>query len=158
MARMVVGLVSDTHGLLRPEAIAALRGTTLIVHAGDVGGPDVLEQLARLAPVVAVRGNNDTGTWARRLPTRATHVVGTCTLLVVHDRKALREPPVGVDVVVSGHSHRPSVIRSGGVLYVNPGSAGPRRFSLPVTVARLHPTTPPQAEILPLEVAAARAR
>jgi len=159
MPPTIVGLVSDTHGLLRPETLAALRGARLIVHAGDIGAPEVLDALARLAPVVAVRGNNDTGPWARRLPARATRTIGRCTILVVHDRKELRgDPPAGVDVVVSGHCHRPAVARAGAVLFVNPGSAGPRRFSLPVTVARLYPDVTPEAEIIALRVPPGRRR
>ena len=151
MAQVMLGLISDTHGLLRPEAIAALRGASLIVHAGDVGAPEVLDELARIAPVVAVRGNNDTGAWARRLPVRATRKVEGCGVLVLHERGKLGgAPPPGVQVVVSGHSHRPTVERVGGVLFVNPGSAGPRRFSLPVTVARLYMGCEPEAEIVDL--------
>jgi putative phosphoesterase len=134
-----VGLISDTHGLMRPEALAALRGVDRIVHAGDVGAPEVLAALRRLAPVVAVRGNNDRGAWAERLPERATLTVGGRTLLVVHDRKVVRETTAvrRMAAVVSGHSHKPALEWRDGVLWVNPGSAGPRRFSLPVAVARL---------------------
>ena len=136
---ITVGLISDTHALVRPEALAALAGVSCIVHAGDVGAPAVLEALGRLAPVTAVRGNNDRGAWAARLPETAEVVVGGRRLLVVHERThvAARTPDAGVEVVVSGHSHRPAVERRDGVLFVNPGSAGPRRFALPVTVARL---------------------
>ena len=127
------------HGLVRPEALAALAGVSRIVHAGDVGAPAVLRALARVAPVTAVRGNNDRGAWAARLPVTARVDVGGRRLLVVHERphRMARAPAAGIDVVVTGHSHRPLVERRDGVLFVNPGSAGPRRFALPVTIARL---------------------
>ena len=136
---IVVGLIADTHALVRPEALAALAGASRIVHAGDVGAPEVLDALARIAPVTAVRGNNDRGGWAARLPTTARVDVGGRGLLVVHERthRSARVPAAGIDVVVTGHSHRPVVERRAGVLFVNPGSAGPRRFALPITVARL---------------------
>jgi putative phosphoesterase len=134
-----IGLISDTHGLVRPEALDALAGVSQIVHAGDVGSQEVLDALARVAPVVAVRGNNDRGVLAGRLPERAVLERPGLRLLVVHDRHELTEDPAegGFDVVVSGHSHRPRVERVAGVLHVNPGSAGPRRFHLPVAIARL---------------------
>ena len=134
-----VGVISDTHGLVRPEAVEALKGSELIIHAGDVGGPEVLEELGRLAPVVAVRGNNDRGAWAEALAEyEAVEVSGTF-VYVLHDLKELdiAPAPAGFRVVVSGHSHRPLAEERRGVLYLNPGSAGPRRFKLPVTVARL---------------------
>ena len=136
---IVVGLIADTHALVRPEALDALAGVTSIVHAGDVGAPEVLRALRRVAPVTAVRGNNDRGAWAKRLPETARITVGGRRLLVVHERThaAARAPADGVDVVVTGHSHRPLVECRDGVLFVNPGSAGPRRFSLPITVAHL---------------------
>jgi putative phosphoesterase len=138
MARRV-GLISDTHGLLRPEAVAFLRGSDFIIHGGDIGRAGVLEELAALAPVTAVRGNNDKSPWAG--PVRETEVlqVGEVLIYVVHDIAALDRDPVaaGFHVVVSGHSHRPSVTRRDGVLYVNPGSSGPRRFRLPVSVGEL---------------------
>ena len=132
-------MISDTHGLVRPEALAALRGVALIVHAGDVGGPEVLEALAAIAPVVAVRGNNDRGAWARRLPPTHDLVVGAARIHVLHDLHELRGDPAraAYTVVIAGHSHRPRIERRDGVLYLNPGSAGPRRFSLPIAVARL---------------------
>jgi hypothetical protein len=134
----VVGVISDTHGLLRPEAVAALAGSDLIVHAGDIGGGPVLDDLRRIAPVHAVRGNCD-GAWARALPEEETIAVGGLWLHVRHDlaRLTLASVAAGVAVVISGHSHRPEVMRRDGVLYVNPGGAGPRRFALPATVARL---------------------
>ena len=134
----VIGLISDTHGLLRPEALRALDGSDLIVHAGDVGKPEILDALQLLAPVVAVRGNIDTGGWAAALPVIASATVGSVAVYVLHDLQQLDlDPAASFQVVVSGHSHQPSRTERGGVLYLNPGSAGPRRFQLPVTVARL---------------------
>ncbi|MBI4880785.1 MAG: metallophosphoesterase family protein [Planctomycetes bacterium] len=136
----VVGVISDTHGLLRPEALTALSGCGLILHAGDVGDPGVLLRLAALAPVVAVRGNTDNARWAARL--RRAEVVEAAgrRLYVLHDLAALDLDPVaaGLAAVISGHSHEPYVAEQGGVLYLNPGSAGPKRFHLPVTLARIH--------------------
>jgi putative phosphoesterase len=136
---LTVGLISDTHGLLRPEAIAALAGVERIIHAGDIGGPDLLESLRRIAPVDAVRGNNDKGPWAREVPPTTTLQVGSVWIHVLHDVTELDLDPIaaGLQVVVAGHSHKPAVTERDGVLYVNPGSAGPRRFSLPVTVGFL---------------------
>jgi hypothetical protein len=137
-SRLTVGVVSDTHGLLRPEAIEALRGSDVILHAGDVGGSHVLQELGELAPVIAVRGNVDGG-WARLLPERRRLDLGGVPVLVLHDRALLGLDPAGVGlrVVVFGHSHRPLAERRHGVLWFNPGSAGPRRFRLPVSVGRL---------------------
>ena len=134
-----IGLISDTHRLLRPEAVAALQGCLHIVHAGDIVDPSNLTQLAQIAPVTAVRGNNDKGAWAGRLRETETLTVSGVTLFVIHDLKLLKpkDLPAGVRVVVSGHSHKPQVRDEAGVLYVNPGSAGPRRFKLPVSVAEL---------------------
>jgi hypothetical protein len=134
-----VGLISDTHGLLRREALEALRGSRYIVHAGDIGDPAILQALSRLAPVTAVRGNNDAGPWARKLPETAMLEAGRVRIRVVHDLKALQLDPAaeGCAAVVAGHSHQPARARRNGVLYVNPGSAGPRRFTLPVSVGRL---------------------
>ncbi|WP_437775704.1 metallophosphoesterase family protein [Sorangium sp. So ce1097] len=134
-----IGVISDTHGLVRPEALAALAGSELILHAGDVGGPEVLAALAAIAPVTAVRGNNDRGRWADGLPERATVRVGDATLLMLHDVKELDVDPgaAALSAVVAGHSHRPAIREQGGVLYLNPGSAGPRRFKLPLSVARV---------------------
>lgn len=136
---MNIGLISDTHGLLRPEAVAALQGSALILHAGDIGAPEVLQALAAIAPVLAVRGNNDVAPWAMELPETRTLSAGERRLHLLHDLKTLALDPsaAGIAAVISGHSHRPSVERRDGVLYVNPGSAGPRRFSLPIAVARL---------------------
>lgn len=138
MAR--VGLISDTHGLLRPEATAFLRGSDVIVHAGDVGDVAVLRGLSAIAPVTAVRGNIDRAPWAESMPDNEVLRVEEVLLLVLHDLSALDLDPAaaGFGVVVSGHSHRPSLERRDGVLFVNPGSAGPRRFRLPVAVAELH--------------------
>lgn len=135
----MVGLISDTHGLLRPEALRALEGSELIIHAGDVGGPEILEELRRLAPVVAVKGNVDTGAWCAALPETAVAEAGSTLIYVLHDVKTLDLKPsaAGFALVVSGHSHKPLREKKDGVLYVNPGSAGPRRFNLPVTVARI---------------------
>jgi putative phosphoesterase len=137
--RLPVGLISDTHGLLRAEALAALRGSRHILHAGDIGDPAVLEALARIAPVTAVRGNNDKGPWAKRLRETELLEIAHTRIYVIHDLSQLELDPAaaGIHVVVAGHSHRPAKDRRDGVLYVNPGSAGPRRFKLPVTVARL---------------------
>jgi len=138
-AATLVGVISDTHGLLRPEAIAALEGSHLIVHAGDVGSPDVLDRLGALAPVSAVRGNVDTGGWAAKLPKTEVVQAGDLRLWVLHDISELDLDPVaaGFSAVIFGHSHKPSVETLGGVLHFNPGSAGPRRFKLPTTVGRL---------------------
>ena len=134
-----IGIISDTHGLLRPEALEALKGVDLILHAGDIGNSQVLETLQSIAPVIAVRGNNDKGEWAVELPEWEVVEVGAVNVYMLHDVKEINLNPAakGFQVVVSGHSHKPSVEERKGVLYVNPGSAGPRRFSLPVSVARL---------------------
>jgi hypothetical protein len=138
-APSTIGLISDTHGLLRPEALAALVGCDLIVHAGDVGRPGILGSLRALAPVVAVRGNIDRGEWASRLPSTAEVEAQSARIYVLHDVHRLDLDPAaaGFGIVVSGHSHKPLREDRGGVLYVNPGSAGPRRFRLPITLARL---------------------
>lgn len=135
----VVGLISDTHGLLRDEALRALDGCDLIVHAGDVGKPEILEALKALAPLVAVRGNIDKGAWASALPVTAVAQAGRVAIYVLHDVHQLDLDPAAArfQVVVSGHSHQPARREQSGVLFLNPGSAGPRRFKLPVTVARL---------------------
>jgi putative phosphoesterase len=137
-----IGVISDTHGLLRPEAVDALRGCDRILHAGDVGSPDVLEQLGRIAPVVAVRGNVDTGSWALALPRTATLEIDGCLIHMLHilSDLDLAPPPAGVSAIVSGHSHKASIEVRDGILYLNPGSAGPRRFHLPVTVSRMSVT------------------
>lgn len=136
---MRIGVISDTHGLLRPQALAALQGCELILHAGDIGGPEVLEALATIAPLAAIRGNNDTGAWAQAVPETRTVEAGGKRFYLLHDLKALDLDPLvaGIDVIVSGHSHQPKCERRDGVLYLNPGSAGPRRWRLPVTLACL---------------------
>ncbi|HKA13938.1 MAG TPA: metallophosphoesterase family protein [Myxococcota bacterium] len=134
-----IGVISDTHGLLRPEAVRALRGSNLILHAGDVGKPEVLESLRGIAPVVAIRGNNDKGHWADALPETEVVEVDAVRLYLIHDAAELDFDPAVAEfaAVISGHSHRPSGSIRKGVLYLNPGSAGPRRFTLPVSLARL---------------------
>lgn len=135
---VTIGLISDTHGLLRPEALRALRGCDFIIHAGDIGSPDILEELARIAPVTAVRGNNDNGGWIQHVPVTSELMVGAVRIHVIHDLAHLSQDDArSARVVVSGHSHRPKVETRDGILYVNPGSAGRRRFTLPVSVARL---------------------
>lgn len=134
-----IGLISDTHGLLRPEALAVLAGSDHIVHAGDIGDDAILERLRELAPLSAVRGNNDHGHWADALPTAETLTLGAIRLHLLHDLGDLAVDPAagGVQVVASGHSHQPHMRHRDGVMYVNPGSAGPRRFRLPIAVAEL---------------------
>ena len=150
-----IGLISDTHGLLREEALTALRGSELIVHAGDVGGPEILTRLRKLAPVIAVRGNVDTEDWARReLPETAVAQAGDVSIYVLHDVHSLDLDPVaaGFQIVVSGHSHKFLRSEKNGVLYINPGSAGPRRFTLPITVAKLDlSVTPWKLDFVDLE-------
>ncbi len=148
-----VGVISDTHGLLRPEALAALRGSDRIVHAGDIGNAAVLAELGALAPVTAVRGNNDHGSWADAIAETARLQVDDVGIFVVHDVAAVRRTPAGCRVVVSGHSHKPGVAERDGILWVNPGSAGPRRFRLPIAVAELDIAgTDVRARIVELEI------
>lgn len=150
-----IGLISDTHGLLRPQALEALRDSELILHAGDVGKPEILNALGELAPVVAVRGNVDTSDWSRMLPETAVAEAGKILLYVLHDVHTLDLNPAaaGFHIVVSGHSHQPGKFERDGVLYINPGSAGPRRFQLPVSVARLNlRKTPFDVEFIELKV------
>jgi len=134
-----LGVISDTHGLVRPEALAALAGVERIVHAGDIGSRDVLEALERVAPVTAVRGNNDRGDWAKKIPETEVVEVGGVSLYLLHDLHELDLEPraAGFAAIISGHSHQPKVEERDGVLYLNPGSAGPRRFKLPISLARL---------------------
>lgn len=138
-AELRIGLIADTHGLLRPQALDFLQGCDRILHAGDIGGAELLQQLAAIAPLVAVRGNNDKGDWARALPATELLQLGGAWIYLLHDLAELDLDPAaaGVQVVVSGHTHQPRVHEAGGVLYVNPGSAGPRRFKLPVSVGEL---------------------
>ena len=139
MTAKLVGVISDTHGLLRPEALAVLQGSDYIIHAGDVGKPEILEQLGEIAPVTAVRGNIDKGTWALKLPETQVVELSGITIYVLHDLGTLDLKPqaAGFEVVISGHSHVPKQEMRDGVLYFNPGSAGPRRFKLPITVGRI---------------------
>jgi uncharacterized protein len=138
-AEILVGVISDTHGLLRPEAVAALRGADLIIHAGDVGTPEVIDVLRKLAPTFVVRGNIDKAHWADTLPMTADVEVGGLSFHVLHDISELDLNPaaVGYAAVVYGHSHQPSIEMRDGVLFLNPGSAGPRRFKLPISIARV---------------------
>jgi putative phosphoesterase len=150
-----IGLISDTHGLVRPQALAALAGCTRILHAGDIGDPAVLDTLSAIAPVTAVRGNNDTGQWAAQFPATARVTSGGTRILVLHDIAELGMDPAkaGIHVVVTGHSHKPAIVERDGVLYVNPGSAGPRRFRLPISVALLEVDgRMPLAELITLDI------
>jgi putative phosphoesterase len=152
---MIAGVISDTHGLLRPEALAALHGVDCVIHAGDIGTPQVLEGLARIAPVHAIRGNNDRAQWAAHLPETCTLEVGGVVIYLIHDVKELvqEELDPSVQVVISGHSHVPKAQVRDSVLYLNPGSAGPRRFHLPIAVAHLEITRgTPHAKILALDL------
>jgi uncharacterized protein len=154
---MRVGLISDTHGLLREQALAFLWGCDQIIHAGDIGGPEILDALERIAPVAAVRGNNDTGIWAQALPEIVQLQLASKLVYVLHDMAQLDVDPLpaGISMVICGHSHRPVVQRRDGVTYINPGSAGPRRFNLPISVGELiikkNTVTP---RIISLDVAA----
>ena len=140
---MKIGVISDTHGLLRLEAEQRLAGVDHIIHAGDIGRVEVIEALSRIAPVIAIRGNVDTADWAARYPDTTTIKLGGRVIHVLHDVNELKLDPVaeGIDVIISGHSHKPGIKTVDGVLYLNPGSAGPRRFSLPITVAMLELTS-----------------
>ena len=152
-----VGVISDTHGLLRWEAEAALANVDHIIHAGDIGGPEIIERLQRIAPLTVVRGNNDKGPWADRLPESAiVEFEGQC-IYVLHDIARLDIDPVAqrLAAVIAGHSHKPGVSSRNGVLFLNPGSAGPRRFSLPIAVAKLFVDEGAvRAEICPLTIKA----
>jgi len=135
----IIGVISDTHGLLRPEAVSALQGSDLIIHAGDVGDPEILATLKTIAPVFAVRGNVDTQSWAQALPETEVIEAASMRIYVLHDVQGLDLNPIAAEfqIVISGHSHKPGQMLRHGVLFLNPGSAGPRRFDLPVTIARL---------------------
>jgi putative phosphoesterase len=151
-----IGVISDTHGLLRPEALAALRGSDLIIHAGDVGDPGILENLATIAQVTAIRGNIDKGAWARKLPETEAVELDGISIYVLHDLAQLDLKPeaAGFNVVIYGHSHVPRQETRNGVLYFNPGSAGPRRFKLPISVGRIKVSGRKiEAQILVLRVA-----
>lgn len=134
-----IGIISDTHGLLRPEAVAALSGVDQIIHAGDIGKPEILGHLADIAPVTAVRGNNDMDSWAAGLPETQLFDMGNLKIFLIHDAKEIETDlhAAGVRIVIAGHSHRPLVETRDGILFINPGSAGPRRFSLPISLALL---------------------
>ena len=134
----LIGVISDTHGLVRPQAVEALAGVDMILHAGDIGDDAVLDTLRDIAPVVAVRGNNDKGEWANVIPDWEVVEVGPVSIYMLHNLNEIDISPVGTfQVVVSGHSHKPAIEEKRGVLYLNPGSAGPRRFDLPISVAHL---------------------
>ena len=150
---MRIGIISDTHGLLRPEAEKALQGVKLIVHAGDVGSPEILMRLKAIAPVFAVRGNVDTEPWARELPLTTVVEAGGASLYVLHNLRELDLKPAAAkfDFVISGHTHQAELTERNGVTYFNPGSAGPRRFHLPVTLAVLELSGKPwKPQIIPL--------
>ena len=152
---VTLGLISDTHGLLRPEAVDALRGSDHILHAGDIGAPEILEALTKIAPVTAVRGNVDTASWARALPETEVVGAGGVSIYILHDlgRLDLKPEAAAFRVVVYGHSHQPKIEEKNGVLYFNPGSAGPRRFRLPVSVGRLTITAgKAQPELVELKI------
>jgi len=139
-SKTTVGVISDTHGLLRPEAFRALEGSHLIIHAGDIGKPEVLTQLETLAPVIAVKGNNDRGPWAESLSNTQSTTIQGHQIFVIHDVTQFESDPIHspFKVIISGHSHKPTVTEQNDMLFLNPGSAGPRRFSLPITVAKIH--------------------
>lgn len=152
----LIGVISDTHGLLRPAVVKAFAGVQLVLHAGDVGKPAVLEELTKIAPVVAVRGNTDHGGWAQKLPVQEIVEIDETAIYIIHDLQAMDLNPAaaGFQVVVSGHSHDPRIVRKNGVLYLNPGSAGPRRFRLPITLALLKiDGSRLRAELIDLEAA-----
>jgi putative phosphoesterase len=156
-----IGVISDTHGLLRPQALSALQGSALIIHAGDVGDPQILQALGEIAPVFAVRGNTDRGSWAKDLPARQIVEFEQHCVYVLHDLNDLDLEPVwaGLHAVICGHSHRPKIETKDGVLHFNPGSAGPRRFDLPISVGRLTISDGGlQAEIIDLGSVAAHHR
>ena len=148
----VIGVISDTHGLLRPEAGTALHGVEMILHAGDIGKPEILEELSKIAPVTAVRGNNDTGDWARNIPDFQRLEIGGISIYMLHDLKEFNyaDETIDADVLIFGHSHKSMIEERDGVLHLNPGSAGPRRFKLPVTIALLNVGGQVSAEIIPL--------
>jgi uncharacterized protein len=136
-----IGIISDTHGLLRPEAERALMGVNHIIHAGDIGRPEIIDSLRRIAPVTAIRGNVDSGEWARQYPdTKCVRLAGKSIYVLHHLKTLLLDPGARIDIIVSGHSHVPKIDTAGGVLYLNPGSAGRRRFKLPITLATLEVT------------------
>ncbi|HKN86854.1 MAG TPA: metallophosphoesterase family protein [Nitrospiraceae bacterium] len=135
----IIGIISDTHGLMRPEALDALRGSSAIIHAGDIGSESVLHALNDIAPVYAVRGNNDTGEWAAAIPIATRVTIAGISIQVLHDVAELNRVSGAeqTQVVITGHSHRPSIEERHGTLFINPGSAGPRRFTLPISIAKM---------------------
>jgi len=154
---MIIGVISDTHGLLRPEALELLRGSEHIIHAGDIGSPDIITAMEKIAPVTAIRGNVDTQSWARRFAETEVVELAGLHIYVIHDLNALDLNPkaAGFAAVISGHSHQPKQQMKDGVLYFNPGSAGPRRFKLPISVGRLQILNGGiEAEILDLPLSA----
>lgn len=151
----VIGLISDTHGLIRPQALETLRGVDLIIHAGDIGRPEVVSALKAIAPVLVVKGNIDREAWANRFSATKLVKFGNIKIFVIHNLKELGADPVarGYQAVISGHSHKPSISTRGGVLFVNPGSAGPRRFKLPIALGKLFiENNRATAEIIELDV------
>ena len=133
-----IGLIADTHGLMRPEALAALKGSEIIIHAGDIGRPEVIDALNAMAPVIAIRGNNDRDSWAKQIPDLLDLQINGVRIYVIHNVNEMDSASAsGFQAVVSGHSHKPNLVTKDGVLFINPGSAGPRRFKLPVTVGKL---------------------
>lgn len=152
---MIIGVISDTHGLLRPQAVEALQGSDMIVHGGDIGSADVVKRLSTIAPVVAIRGNVDREEWANEFPLTETIDVQGRIIYILHNLKELEFDPkvAGISIVISGHSHKPRLDKKDDVLYLNPGSAGPRRFKLPLSVARLQLTSQEiDAQILELTI------
>lgn len=150
-----VGLISDTHGLVRPQALAALKGSELIIHAGDIGKPEVLMSLHKIAPVIAIRGNNDRDTWAKKISDVLNLQINQLKIHVIHNVNDLEADPIteGFRAIVSGHSHKPGLVTREGILFINPGSAGPRRFKLPVAVGKLRITGGDvTAEIIELKI------
>jgi putative phosphoesterase len=137
---MIIGVISDTHGLLRPEALEALRGSDVIINAGDVGSPEIIPALHKIAPVLAIRGNVDVEPWARKLPVTLEAELEGVKFFVIHNRAEIKKVPKDVRVVVFGHSHQPLIATENSVLFFNPGSAGPRRFKLPISVGRIRIT------------------
>jgi putative phosphoesterase len=152
--KFTIGVISDTHGLLRPEVISVFKDSDLIIHAGDIGNPQVLDGLKAISKVIAIRGNNDKGKWANKLPDTDVVAVRGISIYIIHNIKEFKLDPkvAGMNIVISGHSHHPTVKNREGVLFVNPGSAGPRRFNLPVSVARIS-VNPVRVEAELIEIA-----